>query len=168
MNIDGNGSQTECKTTVNPPALFRCHKQHLLPHHHSQPENHLTQTPLMHCYQYGHKKRRWHIVLVCTTTLPHCNKMLQVLWYKQKQFMRASGHRGAFWQLCCAESWLWFLALNVPSALRRRQEVNRKKSGCGIKRLWRSWSGNLIPSDSEKQFLHMFHENRPFIHTWQI
>lgn len=77
----------------------------------------------MHCHQYSHKKRWWQILFVCSTTPPHCIKTLQVLWYKLKQFMRASGHRAACWQLCRAASWLWFLAPSVPSALHRQQTL---------------------------------------------
>ncbi len=128
----------------------------------------------MHCHQYSHKKRWWQIVFVCSTTLPHCIETLQVLWYKQKQFMRASGHSGAFWQLCCAESWLIFLAPNAPnfaaqeSTLTQRQvmscsqtssshqDVNTKKAGY---RLWDKNFGELNVFEFEKQFLHMFHES---------
>ena len=70
---------------------------------------------------YSDKKRCWQIVFVCSTTLRRCIKMLQVLWHKRKQWMWTSGHCGAVWQLCCAASWLWFLAQNAPSGLHRRQ-----------------------------------------------
>lgn len=92
----------------------------------------------MHCHQYSHEKGWWQIVFVCSTTSPQCSRMLWVLWYELKQFMRASRHCGALWQLCCAASWLWFLApscvISLSPTSRRQAAMKRstKESGCGI------------------------------------